>query len=360
MSSTTCASGSGRTRWTDAVAGSGWAHGTDIDYLRELASYWVDGFDWRARERLINECLPGWAVRLGGRQVHFAHCPGVGPAPLPLVLLHGWPGSFVEMYKVAPALADPAAHGGDPADAFDVVVPSLPGHGLSEPVLAPGFGADGCADVVWALITEVLGAPRFGAQGGDRGAFVSAGLGHRHPDAVVGIHLNLATGIPGAGTQLTEDERRWLNDQQRWLGEEGGYIAIQGTRPQTIGVALNDSPVGLLAWIVEKWRAWSDCGGDVESLLHEVGAADQRDPLLGHRDHPVLDALLLRAPAQRAGGRASRADRRSHRRGDVPGRGHAAPPAAPSSASSTSAAGPRCPWAVISPPWSSRGTWWRR
>jgi pimeloyl-ACP methyl ester carboxylesterase len=256
-----------RTRWTDAVAGAGWAHGTDLDYLRELASYWADDFDWRAQERLINERLPGWSVRLGGRQVHFARRPGVGPAPLPLVLLHGWPGSFVEMYKVAPALADPAAHGGDPADAFDVVVPSLPGHGLSEPVLVPGFGADECADVVWALMTEVLGAARFGAQGGDRGAFVSAGLGHRHPEAVVGIHLNLATGIPDAGTHLTDDERRWLDDQRRWLSEEGGYIAIQGTRPQTIGVALNDSPVGLLAWIVEKWRAWSDCGGDVESCF---------------------------------------------------------------------------------------------
>jgi pimeloyl-ACP methyl ester carboxylesterase len=254
-----------RTRWTDAIAGAGWAYGADVDYLRRLSSYWVDGFDWRSQERLINDRLPGWIVALDGREVHFAHRPGIGPAPLPLVLLHGWPGSFVEMYKIAPALADPAAHGGDAADAFDVIIPSLPGHGLSEPALVAGFGADECADVVATLMTGVLGFRRFGAQGGDRGAFVSAGLGHRHPDALVGIHLNLATGIPGDGDALTDEERRWMSDQQAWMAEEGAYIAVQSTRPQTIGVALNDSPVGLLAYIVEKWRAWSDCHGDVES-----------------------------------------------------------------------------------------------
>jgi pimeloyl-ACP methyl ester carboxylesterase len=186
---------------------------------------------------------------------------------MPLLLLHGWPGSFAEMYKVAPLLADPGAHGGDPRDAFDVIVPSLPGHGLSDAVLQPGFGADECSDVMRALMTDVLAIPRFGAQGGDRGAFVSAGLGHRHADAVLGIHLNLAGGIPGSGDELTDAERQWLAEQQAWFAEEGGYIAIQGTRPQTLGFALNDSPVGLLAWIVEKWRAWSDCNGDVESCF---------------------------------------------------------------------------------------------
>jgi pimeloyl-ACP methyl ester carboxylesterase len=138
---------------------------------------------------------------------------------------------------------------------------------LSQAVLEPGFGADECADVIHQLMTGVLGISRFAAQGGDRGAFVSAGLAHRHRDAIIGIHLNLATGIPGVDAEMTEDERRWLSDQQQWLAEEGGYIAIQGTRPQTLGFALNDSPVGLLAWIVEKWRAWSDCGGDIESCF---------------------------------------------------------------------------------------------
>jgi pimeloyl-ACP methyl ester carboxylesterase len=249
-----------RTRWTDSVAGAGWSHGTNIDYLRELASYWADGFDWRAQERLLNERLPGWVTDIGGRQVHFARCPGVGPDPMPLVLLHGWPGSYFEMVKVAPALADPAAHGGRPADAFEVVVPSLPGHGFSAAVREPGFGADQAADAVCELMSDRLGFPRFGAQGGDRGAFVSAGLGHRHRDHVIGIHLNFATGIPGDDPV----DREWMARQQAWMAEEGGYISIQSTRPLTLAVALNDSPVGLLAWIVEKWRAWSDCDGDVE------------------------------------------------------------------------------------------------
>jgi len=255
------------TRWTDSVEGSGWSHGTDLNYLRELSEYWVDGFDWRAQERLLNERLPGWVVDVDGRRMHYARLPGVGPDPLPLVLLHGWPGSFFEMYKVAPLLSDPGAHGGDPVDAFEVVVPSLPGHGFSEAVLQAGYGADECAGSVHRLMTGVLGMPRFGAQGGDRGAFVSAGLGERHPSSVVGIHLNFPGAIVGEGAEMDAEERAWIEAQVRWFSEEGGYIAIQGTRPQTLGVALNDSPVGLLSWIVEKWRAWSDCGGDVESCF---------------------------------------------------------------------------------------------
>ena len=253
-----------RTRWTDGVAGAGWDHGADLGYVRELAAHWADRFDWRAQERLLDETLPGFRLDLDGRRVHAARLEGRGPDPLPLVLLHGWPGSFAEMVKVAPMLADPAAHGGDPADAFDVVVPSLPGHGFSDPVLRPGFGADECADVVRRLMAA-LGHERFGAHGGDRGAFVATALGQRHPDAVVGIHLTLAGGIPGS--PASPEEQEWLAEQGRWLAEEGGYLAIQSTRPQTLGIALNDSPAGLLGWIVEKWRSWSDCGGDVESCF---------------------------------------------------------------------------------------------
>ena len=256
-----------RTRWPAALSGAGWSVGTDVDYLRELAEYWVDRYDWRAHERALNERMPGWFASVGGRTVHFTRCDGHGPAPLPLVLLHGWPGSFFEMTKIAPALADPAAHGGDPLDAFDVIVPSLPGHGFSDAPATAGFGADECADVVHELMTRVLGFEGYLAQGGDRGAFVSAGLGHRHHDAVLGIHLNMATGIVGSGDELSDDERRFQQDQMRFLASEGGYIAIQGTKPQTLGVGLNDSPVGLLAWIVEKWRAWSDCDGDIEQCF---------------------------------------------------------------------------------------------
>ncbi len=251
-----------RARWTDTIPGSGWGFGADVDYLRDLASYWAEAFEWRAQERLLDAALPGRTVELDGRTLHFAHLRGHGPRPMPLVLLHGWPGSFAEMYKVAPMLADPASHGGDPADAFDVVVPSLPGHGFSDAVLAPGFGADECAHVVRRLMVDVLGYPAFGAQGGDRGAFVATALGALVPERVTGIHLNLAGGVPGDPPE--DDEVAWLEDQARWLADEGGYIAIQSTRPTTLAVGLNDSPVGLLAWTVEKWRAWSDCDGDVE------------------------------------------------------------------------------------------------
>jgi pimeloyl-ACP methyl ester carboxylesterase len=256
-----------RTRWPDAITGAGWDHGTDPVYLRALANYWAGGFDWRSQERLLNRTLPSWTTQIRGRTLHFASCPGRGPTPFPLLLLHGWPGSYAEMAKLAPLLADPGAHGGDPADAFDVIVPSLPGHGFSDPVHEEGYGADECADDLRSLMTDVLGFTRFGCQGGDRGAFVAVGLAHRHPQAVAGIHLNLATGTPGHGDDLTDEERRWMADTAAWMGEEGGYIAIQGTKPQTLGFALNDSPVGMLAWIVEKWRAWSDCGGDVESCF---------------------------------------------------------------------------------------------
>jgi microsomal epoxide hydrolase len=245
------------TRWPDTVSTMPWEHGADLDYLLELVEYWVGDFDWRAQEAMLNEELPGELVRIRGYDVHYARVPATRPSALPLLLLHGWPGSYFEMYKLAPALA------GD----FDVVVPSLPGHGFSSIPSTTGFGADECADVMHALMTEVLGFERYGAQGGDRGAFVSTGLAHRYPDAVAGIHLNLAGGIPGDGAAMTEDERQWLLDTQHWLADEGGYIAIQGTRPQTLAYGLHDSPVGMLAWIVEKWWAWSDCGGDIESCF---------------------------------------------------------------------------------------------
>ena len=254
----------GDTRWPDSIPGSGWEHGTDVDYLRSLAAEWAGRFDWRAQEDLLAACLPSWQVALDGLSVHYDRLEGKGPDPFPLVLLHGWPGSYFEMYKIAPALADPAAHGGRAEDAFHVVVPSLPGHGFSGIPPVTGFGADECADVVRQLMVDVLGFARFGAQGGDRGAFVANGLGHRHRDAVAGIHLNFAGGIVGEGDELTDAERRWLADREQWLQTEGGYIAIQGTRPQSLSFGLNDSPAGLLAWIVDKWRAWSDCAGDVE------------------------------------------------------------------------------------------------
>ena len=256
-----------RTRWPDAIAGAGWGYGTDVDDLRALVEHWRSGYDWRAQEAMLDERLPSWRVEIEGRQLHYAHLPGRGPSPFPLLLLHGWPGSYLEMYKIAPVLADPASHGGDPADAFDVVVPSLPGHGFSEAPPGVGFGADECAATMRTLMVDVLGYPRFAAQGGDRGAFVATGLAHRYPETVAAIHLNFASGIAASGDEADEEECRWRRELAAWHATEGGYIAIQSTRPQTLAFGLSDSPVGMLAWIVEKWRAWSDCDGDVESCF---------------------------------------------------------------------------------------------
>lgn len=255
-----------RVRWP-AVLGPGWELGTDPDYLRELVDYWRDGYDWRAQERALEQALPSHRARVAGLDLHFALRKGEGPDPLPLLLLHGWPGSHCEFSKVAGPLADPAAHGGDRLDAFDLVVPSLPGHGFSQAPEDPFFNADDAADVLRTLMVEVLGYARFGAQGGDRGAFTAASLGHRHPEHVVGIHLNMATGIPAPPESRSGEETRWLEGQARWFQEEAGYSAIQSTRPQTLAYGLSDSPVGLAGWIVEKWKVWSDSGDDIEACF---------------------------------------------------------------------------------------------
>jgi microsomal epoxide hydrolase len=251
------------TQWPSLTA-AGWERGTDAAYLRELVTYWRKDFDWRGSERWLEAALPSRWIHAGGMHVHFARVPGRGPRPFPLLLLHGWPSSFVEMHRLANLLADPAAHGGSPDDAFEVIVPSLPGHGFSEAPAAPEFGADDAADVLCELMVDGLGHLRFGAHGGDRGAFVASGLGHRHAPHVAGIHLAFAIGIPAPPDQRSGAEQAWLAELARWQAEEGGYAAIQSTRPQSLAYALSDSPVGLAAWIIEKWRAWSDCGGDVE------------------------------------------------------------------------------------------------
>ncbi|HEX4430212.1 MAG TPA: epoxide hydrolase [Frankiaceae bacterium] len=255
-----------RVRWPDSV-GASWELGTDLVYLKELTSYWRHDFDWRTQEALLEQVLPSSIAMVDGEPVHFARVPGAGPKALPLLLMHGWPGSYAEFVKVAPMLADPAAYGGDPADCFEVIVPSLPGHGFSFVPRQTGFGADECAGVMSRLMRDVLGFSRYGAQGGDRGAFVCASMGFQRDDALVGIHVNFPAGIAGEGGERTEEESQWLHDTAAYMADGGGYMAIQGTRPQTLAYGLHDSPVGQLAWILEKWRAWSDCGGDVESVF---------------------------------------------------------------------------------------------
>ena len=257
-----------RTRWPDELPGVGWEYGSNMDYIKELVEYWKNGFDWRKQEALINS-FSHFKAPVDGRQVHFIHEKGKGPNPLPLVITHGWPGTFFEMHKVIPLLADPASHGGDPGDAFDVVAPSMPGYGFSDAAQERGLDVLAVGDVMAKLMHEQLGYDRYVAQGGDWGASVTARLGHMHSDHCIGIHTTSVTRpTPYMGPEsepLSEAEQGLLRQREEWLAAEGGYSHIQGTKPQTLGYGLNDSPAGLCAWIVEKYRTWSDCHGDVES-----------------------------------------------------------------------------------------------
>jgi pimeloyl-ACP methyl ester carboxylesterase len=254
-----------RVRWPDEVPGGGWRYGTDLAYLKALVAYWRDRYDWRAHEARLNE-KPQFTVPLGDIDLHFVHVRGVGPEPLPLLLSHGWPGSIWEFYELIPRLTEPARFGADPADAFTVVVPSLPGYTLSFRPNQPRFGVPEIADLFARLMTEVLGYPRFAAQGGDWGGFIVSRLGASHPERLVGIHLNLLAlrRDRPRPAEPSEEERAFFEELAHWEREETGYQWIQGTKPQTLAYGLTDSPVGLAAWIVEKFRAWSDCGGDVE------------------------------------------------------------------------------------------------
>ncbi len=252
------------TRWPDPAPGAGWEAGADLEVLRALAEHWRTDFDWRAAERKLNE-MPQHVARIDGRRVHFVRLPGQGPRPLPIVLTHGWPSTFFEMSKLAPRLADPAAWGGDPDDAFDVVVPSLPGFGFSDAPARRGESSAEIADT-WARLMGLLGHARFAAHGGDIGSGVTAFLGLRHPARLVGLHVTavLAPWLGPGSAPLSRDEQAYVELCARWQWEEGAYSHLQRTRPQALAVGLADSPAGLATWIIEKFRAWSDCGGDVE------------------------------------------------------------------------------------------------
>jgi pimeloyl-ACP methyl ester carboxylesterase len=254
-----------RVRWPDEAPDAGWGHGTSLAYMKELVAYWRDRYDWRRHEAGLNQWRQ-FTVPIGGIDLHFVHEPGMGPAPLPLLLSHGWPGSIVEFERVIPMLTDPARFGADPADAFTVVAPSLPGYTLSFRPGQPRFGLVEIADLFAVLMTDVLGYRRFAAQGGDWGAFITSYLGAAYPDRLAGIHVNLLAvrrdqSPPAAPT---DEEKAYLEELGHWMREETGYLQIQGTKPQTLAYGLTDSPVGLAAWIVEKFRTWSDCGGEVE------------------------------------------------------------------------------------------------
>ena len=267
-----------RTRWPGEIAGASWTRGVPLAFVERLAAYWRDAFDWRRVEERINQS-PQFRQTVDGALIHFVHERGRGPRPMPLLIGHGWPGSFLEMIDLVPLLADPAGHGASADDAFDVVVPSMPGYGFSPPAVEAGMNPVRIADL-WARLMRDLGYPRFGAQGGDWGATVATRLGLNHPQRMIGIHLNYIPGSyrpylgPGRPPPTAEEEA-FLASAERWYREEGAYAHVQATKPQTLAYALQDSPVGLLAWIVEKLRGWADCDGDVESVF-------PRDLILAH------------------------------------------------------------------------------
>jgi pimeloyl-ACP methyl ester carboxylesterase len=255
-----------RTRWPDEVEGAGWDYGANLAYMQELVEYWRTRFDWRAQERAIN-AFPHFRADVDGTGVHFIHVRGRGPTPMPLVITHGWPSSISEMLPLIPLLADPGAHGADPGDAFDLVVPSVPGFGFSDRPVRSGMTRSRVAEL-WIRLMDGLGYRRFAAHGNDIGAVITAWMALDHPQRLIGMHT-MMPGFPrphfGAeAPPMSEAERAFAALQERWDREEGGYNLIQETRPQTLAYGLNDSPAGLAAWIVEKWRTWTDPGGDLE------------------------------------------------------------------------------------------------
>lgn len=255
-----------RTRLPDQLEGAGWGYGTELGALRELCAYWREKFDWRAREEALNR-LPHFRTKIDGLGLHFVHARSPEPNALPLLVAHGWPGSIFEFTKILGPLTDPVAHGGRAEDAFHVVCPSMPGYGFSDAPREPGWDVRRVA-AVFAKLMERLGYSAYGVQGGDWGALVATHMALLDPAHVRGIHINLVIALPpddpAAFQGLSETEQRAVQDALHFRREETGYQEIQGTKPQTLGYALNDSPAGLAAWILEKFHGWSDCDGDVE------------------------------------------------------------------------------------------------
>jgi pimeloyl-ACP methyl ester carboxylesterase len=258
-----------KTRWPQDFANANWEYGTNSAYLKEIVDYWINQYDWRKHEREMNT-FSHYKTTIEGMPIHFIHEPGKGPKPIPIILSHGWPWTFWDLNKVIRPLADPAAFGGDPDDAFDVVVPSLPGYGFSTPLTTPGINFWRTADLWVTLMKDVLGYQKFAAEGGDWGAIITEQLGHKYAEHLIGAYIHLMIpldvfvgGLP-AESEYGPDEKGWYQRNQNFFAAESGYSALQMTKPQTIAHALNDSPAGLCSWILEKRRTWSDCDGNVE------------------------------------------------------------------------------------------------
>ena len=254
------------TRWPEAIPGAGWDYGVDLGYLQELARYWRQDFDWRAQERSLNAFAQFRAI-IDGLGVHFIHEPGKGPHPLPLLITHGWPSSIAELPKLISRLTDPARFGADPADSFTVVAPSVPGFGFSDIPLTRGMTRSKVAGL-WAELMRGLGYEHYGAHCNDIGSVITAFLAIDHPQNLIGMHTLMphfpAPAFSAAEPPMSAAERAFLQYQEEWDRTEGGYNLIQETRPQTLAYGLNDSPVGLAAWILDKWWSWGALGGDLE------------------------------------------------------------------------------------------------
>jgi microsomal epoxide hydrolase len=268
-----------RTRWPESkITESDWSYGADVGYLKTLVRYWLDKYDWRVQETALNR-FAHFRAKIDDLRIHFIHERGRGPEPIPLVLTHGWPDSFARLLKVIPLLTDPAAHGGDAKDSFDVIVPSLPGFGFSEKPKKVGATAR-IADYWAKLLTDELAYKRFGAAGGDLGSAVTQELAQQYPDRLIGIHM---TDVPyqnwyffdGDRSKLSKAEQAYFQKGQEWSVAQGAYAAVQSTKPQMLACGLNDSPAGLAAWIVSQFQSWTDCNGDLESKL-------TKDELLTH------------------------------------------------------------------------------
>ena len=276
-----------RTRWPGEMPGTGWARGADLSYMKDLIAYWLDVYDWRREEARLN-AFAHFKADVDGLGIHFIREEGKGPDPMPLFMMHGYPWSFTMLLKIIPMLTDPAAHGGNPADAFTVVAPSLIGFGLSDPPRHLGFGFQHHPEKYDKLMTEGLGYRRYGIEGGDWGGFITAPYGFLRPKNLIGIHLNClfpricderspeekdpdllrGLGMKWAPLKPVDPDmlRYWKNVERYWI-DEGAYAHLQMTRPQTLSYAITDSPAGMAAWIVEKWRAWSGWGDDFEKLF---------------------------------------------------------------------------------------------
>ncbi len=254
------------TRYPDQIEGTAWDYGTELGYLEGLLEYWREGFDWRSYENRLN-ALDNFTTAIDGQDVHFIHARSKNADALPLILVHGWPGSVLEFLDVIGPLTDPESHGGNAADAFHVIVPSLPGYGFSAITRSRHWDVQRMADA-FATLMQRLGYAAYGCQGGDWGAVITTEMAIRHAQDLCGLHINMPLALPSDDLSgLSEQEKLDVAALQAWDQNETGYQRIQGSKPQTLGFGLNDSPAGLAAWIVEKFHSWSDCDGCVDNAI---------------------------------------------------------------------------------------------